>query len=124
MKKVKAENVNLQKMAVGTKELLSAFYAGEVPSDSPLKKAIDNPGCEVCTTTMNIAELYHLIKEKEGNDEKFNEIYSRIKSCIKIEKYCLDKSFESEYAKNYSNKNIFDFTLIKFCEDSNILNVL
>lgn len=128
MEKSNADNAIVQRIAVGTKELFLGFYEGSLEEHSLLKDAIDNPNCEVYTTILNIAELYHLIQEKEGSKEmflkKFDAIYKKINNCIKVERYCLDENFEKEYAKNYSNNNIFSFALSKFCEDNNIQKCL
>ena len=152
MEKEANEKSNLQKIAVGTKQLFSTFY--EMSKDYNSKNLfsfITNPNCEVYTTVFNIAELFHLIQEREyqnylkkynltekefsieefknlENDSeelknKFHIIYLKINSCIKIEKYYLDENFEKEYAKEYSNHNIFSFALNKFCIEKNIKQI-
>lgn len=141
-----------EKIAVGAKELFSNFYEEVRTENSLLKKAIENPNCEVYTTVLNIAELNHIIQEKEyekylnknnlkseefsfeqyKNEEnerknfknKFNFIYNKISNCIHIEKYYLDENFVEDYAKNRSKNNIFGFALKKFSENNNIVNVI
>lgn len=128
MEKENADNGNAQKIALGTKELISIFYDKTSKDYEILSKLLFNPKYEVYTTVLNVAEFHHILKEKENNvenfKEKFNSIYNKISSCIKIEKYCLDENFLEEYVKNYSNNSIFDFAFTKFCEDSNLIKSL
>lgn len=135
-----------KKIAVGAKELLLNFYEETQSKRSLLKEAIENPNCELYTTVLNIAELNHIILEKEyekylinnnltskefnlekykkekGEEFKniFAKIYSRINSSINIEKFFLDENFEKEYAKERTKINIFGFALKKFSENNNI----
>ena len=144
--------MNNKKIAVGAKELLLNFYEDAQTEGGILKESIENPNCEVYTTVLNIAELNHLIQVKEyekyleknelsntefsfeqyKNEEnerekfknKFAEIYNKINSCIHIEKFFLDESFEKEYSKERAKVNIFGFALKKFSENNNIVNVI
>lgn len=144
--------MNNKKIAVGAKELFLNFYEEANPENSLLKQAIDNPNCEVYTTVLNIAELNHIILEKEyekylkNNNlsikdfsfeqykkseremenfkNKFVGIYNNINSLVHIEKFFLDENFEEEYARNRSKNNIFEFALRKFSENNNIVNVI
>lgn len=147
------DNSNVQKIAVGTSELLATFYEETSREKSEkLLKAIANPNCEVYTTIITIAELYHTIQvyeyesylnknklnnkdfsfeefkklenEKEKFKNKFASIYNKINNCMNIEKYLLDENFEEEYAKKYLNHSIFSFALTKFCQDNHIKSIL
>ena len=147
-----SDSSNIQKIAVGTSVLFSNFYSTNIDVNSKLKSAMENPKCELYTTVLNIAELYHIIQKKSYEEylsknnlssenfsiesfkkleneskvfkTKFNTIYNKIKSFIHIEKFYLDENFEKEYAENYSNYNIFGFALEKFSNNNNIVNVL
>ena len=152
MEKEANEKSNLQKIAVGTKQLFSTFYEMNKDYNSRnIFSFITNPNCEVYTTVFNIAELFHLIQEREYKNylkkfnlteeefsieqfiilekeseelkNKFHFIYLKINSCIKIEKYYLDEKFEKEYAKEYSNQNVFSFIFKKFCQEKNIKQI-
>ena len=150
MKKEK-ESKFLQKIAIGTNKLLLAFYDEASKENSiELFEMIKNGDYEFYTTTLNIAELHHIIFEKEYElylgknqltrkeisfekfsqlegdrvEEKFKSIYERIKDCIKIEKYFLGENFENEYAKEFSNNTIFSSALSMYCKENNVKNII
>lgn len=119
-----------------------------------LSKAIENKTCSIYTTTYNITELYNVIEkteyelylknnnlsERELSRKQYRDIYTerkkiqrelkviydQISNCINIEEYVINKNFLNEYQKKYDihRYDVFDFSLIRYCQDNGINNIL
>lgn len=119
-----------------------------------LAKLIQDKSCKIYTTTLNIAELYNVIEKNEyelyldRNKLKENEftrkqyrkiqaerkmikeeldlIYNQVKKCMNISEYVISNETLLEFQNDYDNHkyDMNDFSLIKFCLDNDIKNIL
>lgn len=119
-----------------------------------LVKMISNKACKIYTTIFNICELCNVIekteyelylqennlKQEDFNKKRYRQIveerekikkiiklsYDQISQVIEIESYNVDEEFILEYIEKYVEHkyDIFDFALIKFCEENEIKYLL
>lgn len=136
----------------GNSTLVESYQKNIYPNF--LSKLIENKRCTIYTTTYNIIELYNVIEkieyelylknngliesqltrkqyrnikvEREKIQNELKLIYNQIDSCINIESYIIDKNFLAEYQQKYNSHTLdgFDFSLIKYCIDNKISNIL
>ena len=119
-----------------------------------LESLIEDKKCKIYTTIYNICELFNVVEKNEYdlylqrnclNAESFSKkqyrknvterekikkilelLYNQISNCMNIVEYNITENNIDEYKENYEKHSydVFDFALLKYCKEKDIIYVL